>query len=106
MNHSPLYLAIAAAGVALVLGLPGQGSAAPGMIIKAPAEAGLVQDVDYKKRRWRNYYRDEDGEHVRAPFTDVDVNGGTHVEAPFTGVHTNRYGTWVRAPFVDLFVPR
>jgi hypothetical protein len=44
--------------------------------------------------------------HVRAPGTSVDVDRQTHVEAPFTSVHVGRYGTWVRAPFVDLFVPR
>jgi hypothetical protein len=46
-----------------------------------------------------------EGVHVREPFTAVDVDPGTHVEAPFASVHVGRYGTWVRAPFVDLFVP-
>ncbi len=30
----------------------------------------------------------------------------TSVWAPFTDVHVSRRGTYVRAPFVDLFVPR
>ncbi|MGA7545696.1 MAG: hypothetical protein WBW08_07700 [Methyloceanibacter sp.] len=38
--------------------------------------------------------------------TSVDVDRQTHVEAPFASVHGGGYGTWVRAPFVDLSVPR
>lgn len=32
--------------------------------------------------------------------------GDVHVEAPFTGVHVDDEGVSVRAPFVDLYVPR
>ena len=107
MTNRSIYFGIAAAAFAAVIGLPVQGSAAPGANLKLSADTALVQSVDYNgKRRWRHYYRDNDGEHVRAPFTSVDTNGGTHVEAPFASVHDDRYGTWVRAPFVDIFVPR
>lgn len=44
---------------------------------------------------------------VRAPFTDVDVNGkDVHVRAPFAGVDVDKSGVRVRAPFVDLNIPR
>ncbi len=44
---------------------------------------------------------------VRAPFTDVDVEGkDVHVRAPFTGVDVDKGGVHVRAPFVDLNIPR
>jgi hypothetical protein len=72
------------------------------------SDAGLVQNVGYYVKRYgRTYYVDDQGvEHVRAPFTSVDTGKGTAVDAPFTSVRTGRRGTWVRAPFVNLFVPK
>jgi hypothetical protein len=101
MISRALFLALAAAGFAVVVGLPKSATAAP-LPTVAPA-AELVQQVDYYKRRWR--YRN--GTHVRAPFTDVDDDArDTWVAAPFARVYSGRRGTWVRAPFVNLWVPR
>jgi hypothetical protein len=36
----------------------------------------------------------------------VDTHRDTWVAAPFARVYGGRGGTWVRAPFVDLWVPR
>lgn len=98
-----LYLALAAIGFTLFIGLPASSSAAPGPVI-APADGiELVQQVDTYKRRWR--YRN--GTHVRAPLTGVDdEDGDTWVRAPFARVYSGRGGTWVRAPFVNLWIPR
>ena len=70
----------------------------------AAPEAGtaLVQDVGYYKRRWR-YNSDT---YARAPFTEVDTRRGTRVGAPFARVYSGPNGTWVRAPFVNLWAPR
>jgi hypothetical protein len=81
-----------------------QASAASAQGPEANTKTSLVQTVGYWKRR--HYYRDYDGEHVRAPFASVDTGRGTHVEAPFATVHTDGRGTYVRAPFVNLWVPR
>jgi hypothetical protein len=103
MTHRSLYLGLATAGFALVLGLPAPASAAPGAGLATSAAAGLVQPVDYYKRRWR--YRNDT--HVRAPLTAVDdQDGDTWVRAPFARVFSGRRGTWVRAPFVNLWIPR
>jgi hypothetical protein len=62
-------------------------------------------DYDYGRRYHRRY---RERTYVRAPFTRVETRGyrATAVDAPFASVRVGRRGTWVRAPFVDLFVPR
>ena len=103
MTHRLPYLGLAVAGLALMVGMPAQGIAAPGQVIAPADTAELVQQVDYYNRRWR--YRN--GTYVRAPLIAVDVDrDGTWVRAPFARVYSGRRGTWVRAPFVNLWVPR
>jgi hypothetical protein len=86
--------------------LPLQASAAPSaVVVQAEVHPELTQRVGSNDRWYRRHYRDH-GVYVHAPFTDVDTHHGTHVEVPFASVHTGRYGTWVRAPFVNLFVTR
>jgi hypothetical protein len=101
MTNRSLYLCLAAAGFAFLAGLPASVSAAPGVTTKPTVATGLVEQADYK-RRWR--YRN--GSYVRAPFTSVDTRRDTFVRTPFARVYSGRYGTWVRAPFVNLWVPR
>ena len=103
MSHYSYLLGVAAIGLGIAAG-SAQASAAPAQIFQVKAKSSLVQKVGYWKRR--HYYRDYDGEHVRAPFASVDTGPGTRVEAPFATVHTDGRGTYVRAPFVDLWVPR
>ena len=95
MTNRSLCLCLAAAGFALLVGMPAPGSAAPGPVI-APADGiELVQEAGYYKRRWR--HRDDDD----------DYSGReTVVAAPFARVYSGRRGTWVRAPFVNLWIPR
>jgi hypothetical protein len=103
MAYRSLCLCLAASGVALLVGAPAPGMAAPGPVIAPAHEVELVQQVDYYKRRWR--YRNDT--HVRAPLAAVDdEDGDTWVRAPFARVYSGRRGTWVRAPFVNLWIPR
>ena len=105
MTDRSIYLGLAAAGALAGLGVPLASEAAPAAALDVSAKPPLLQLVDNDdKRYWRHHYRGR-SVHVREPFTAVDVDPGTHVEAPFASVHVDRYGTWVRAPFVDLFVP-
>ena len=102
------YLSVAvAAASALVAGLPAAHAAAFGSMLRAPAASGLVQPVG-DAGTYPDDYDDGSDTQVRAPFTSVDTNKqqGTQVEAPFTSVQTDDRGPHVRAPFVDLFVPR
>ena len=71
ISRSP-YLFLAAAGLALLVGLPAPVSAAPGVVAPPADGIELVQNVDYYNRRWR--YRN--GTHVRAPLTAVDDRDG------------------------------
>ena len=103
MTHYPYLLGVAVIGFGVAAGSP-QASAAPTQVAKIEVKNSLVQMAGYKKRR--TYYRDYGGEHVRAPFTSVDTGRGTHVDAPFATVHTDGSGTYVRAPFVNLWIPR
>lgn len=56
----------------------------------------------------RHHRHVHDGVVVDAPFTRVETRGYRRVavDAPFTGVRVHRRGVWVRAPFVNLYVPR
>lgn len=106
MINRSLCIGAAAGALVLVMALSPQASAAPSAVtLQAQVHPELIRRVGSDDRWHRRHYRDH-GTYVRAPFTDVDTHHGTHVEAPFASVHTGRYGTWVRAPFVNLFVPR
>jgi hypothetical protein len=95
------------AGAVACVGLLQIGQAAPGSVLAVSAPPPLVQPVDADTYYWRHHHRRYARDtHVHAPGTSVDVDRQTHVEAPFASVHVGRYGTWARAPFVDLFVPR
>ena len=93
---------VAAACLAVLVGFPAPAVAGPGLMAKPSAGPELVQETGYYKRRWRT----RDGTYVRAPFASVDSDRDTFVAAPFARVYSGRYGTWVRAPFVNLWVPR
>jgi hypothetical protein len=96
-----------AAILAAIMFAPAPGTAAPLVVIDKGTQVSDLQSVGYKRRYWRKYDRDDDGNtYVRAPFAEVDTHGGTWVAAPFARVYSDRYGTWVRAPFVNLWRPR
>jgi hypothetical protein len=78
----------------------------------AGAASAVVQIHDawdddryYERRHYRRY---KGRSYVRAPFTRVETRGyrRTSVDAPFASVRVRRHGTYVRAPFVDLYIPR
>src|SRR5262245_27322576 len=93
---------VATAILAFLAGSSAPASAAPGFVAMLEADKAVVQEAGYYKRRWR--YRD--GAYVRAPFAEVDTYHDTWVAAPFAHVYSGRGGPWVRAPFVNLWVPR
>jgi hypothetical protein len=95
MNIRSFALALAAAGLASIVALPAPVFAGPGAAAAPEAGSVLVQEAGYYRRRWR--YRD-------GPY--VDTRRETFVAAPFARVYSGRFGTWVRAPFVNLWVPR
>lgn len=64
------------------------------------------EDYDWRRhKRHRHHHRDV---LVEAPFTRVETRRHRRVavDAPFTSVRVHRRGVWVRAPFVDIYVPR
>jgi hypothetical protein len=67
-----------------------------------------LDDWDDRHRR-RSWSYDSDGDHVvEAPFTRVETGrrGRVAVDAPFSSVRVGKRGVWVRAPFVDIYVPK
>lgn len=47
------------------------------------------------------------GGHTHAPYTHVDSSrGSVVVDAPAAYVSQSRYGVRVRAPYVDIYIPR
>jgi hypothetical protein len=97
MSLRIIGLGLAAAVLAAIALAPVPGSAASLTVLAKPADVSQVQEVGYYKRRWwrRDRYDDYD-----------DTRRETHVAAPFARVYNGRAGTWVRAPFVNLWVPR
>ena len=100
-----LGLALVTALSASIVGLPAASAAKFGTLLRAQAGSDLVQPIGDSGQEYNDEDRDSQ---VRAPFTSVDTNKskGTQVQAPFTSVQTDDGGTRIRAPFVDLFVPR
>ena len=95
MTNRTSYFCLAAAVFALLVGHSAPASAGPGVVVAPSVNTALVQEAGYYKRRWR-YRNDHD-----------DYSGReTFVAAPFARVYSGRFGTWVRAPFVNLWVPR
>jgi hypothetical protein len=95
MSMRTAGLGFAAAVLAAIALAPVPGLAAPLTVLTKPAEVSQVQEVGYYKRRW--WRRDR---------YDDDTRRETYVAAPFARVYNGRAGTWVRAPFVNLWVPR
>jgi hypothetical protein len=108
-NVAYLGVALAAALSASMAGLPAASAASFGTLLRAQAGGDLVQPVGDTGQYTEEEYSAEDRDtQVRAPFTSVDTDSKerTRVEAPFTSVDKDEDGTHIRAPFVDLFVPR
>ncbi len=106
MSIRSITLALAAVGLAFMVGGPAPALAGPGPVAVPEAGTALVQEVDYYKRRDKRRWRRRNGAYVRAPLTEVDTRRGTWVRAPFARVYSGRRGTWVRAPFVNIWAPR
>ena len=94
MRIAVLGLVLVAAVLAAIALVPVEGLAAPLTVLAKPAEVSQVQAAGYYKRR---YWRRDRYE---------DTRRETYVAAPFARVYNSRAGTWVRAPFVNLWVPR
>jgi hypothetical protein len=111
LNMSVISAFALAAGLALGA-LPA--AAGPGLTPTAKSVAAAQDHVVLasharRDRRWSK--RRAHRRHVTvvdAPFAYVETRGHrrTAVDAPFTSVRVGRRGTWVRAPFVDIYVPR
>ena len=103
-----LGVALATALSASILGLSAASAASIGTLPRAQTGSDVVQPVGDSPQQVDEYYDEDRDTHVRAPFTSVDTDNRerTRVEAPFTSVDKGEDGTHIRAPFVDLFVPR
>jgi hypothetical protein len=93
MTNRSLYLSLVAAGFAFLVGQSAPASAGPGVVVKPSVATELVEQAGYYNRRWRYRNNNYSGRE-------------TFVAAPFARVYSGRAGTWVRAPFVNLWVPR
>ena len=111
---APALILTAAVALGLEPAAAGPWSGQRGQALGSGSAVVRISDDDGGGGRHRHHrhahhfdYDDDDGV-VRAPFTYVDArsSGRVAVDAPFTSVRVGRHGVWVRAPFVDLFVPR
>lgn len=93
-------------------------SAAARSAVAGPSNDGVIKvhskskhhSKSAKKHARRSTYKHHRGTRVvEAPFTYVEKGYGRRgvlVDAPFAFVRTERRGRYVRAPFVDLWIPR
>lgn len=106
-----LALAVTAA-VLSAFALPA--TAAPlasGLILRQQTTAKTASPlvtVGYRHREWRRKYRKYRtyDHHVDAPYTRYRGRGRVVVDAPYAYVRRGRDGVRVRAPYVDLYIPR
>lgn len=109
------YLTLIAAFVAAALSVtPASALPAPKRHALASASSDGVINVHNKRHYHKRHHNHAYKQHrrhriVEAPFTRVET--GHHyrrdvlVDAPFAFVAVNRHGRYVRAPFVDLWIP-
>lgn len=115
------FLNASAAAVAAFLAC-----AAPALAVSAPSRPALAgasnngiikvhsKDKHHSKSAKRHAHRNGYKHHrrtrvVAAPFTYVEKGYGRRgvlVDAPFAFVRTGRRGRYIRAPFVDIWIPR
>lgn len=113
--NSAMTKTLAGAAVALAMAATASGASAGsfGKLGKAH-HATSVDVVTYRADAAdthvyrRHHHHTRDGVLVEAPFTTVDTryHRSVAVDAPFTSVRVHGGGVWVRAPFVNLWVPR
>jgi hypothetical protein len=115
----PKHFTVAAAAVltagallsapASALSIPAQHAAAGAHgagqhISKVHTKRHHTHHQKYSAKRYRHHHV------VEAPFTRVETGRryrrGVIVDAPFAFVSVNRHGRTIRAPFVDLWIPR
>ncbi len=98
---------------ALLLGASAASAGGPSYAkVTTSTSPSMLQHVgDRTDYGWHNskrrYRHDKGNVVVEAPFTYVETGRHRHtaVDAPFTSVRVGRRGVWVRAPFVDIYVP-
>lgn len=114
-SHSARLLGAAtiAAGLVAVAAGPASAHTVYARHGKTIAHAHTVTAINYSEgRSWRHSRYDRRYNdrvvHVDAPFTTVETRRYryTAVDAPFASVRVHGRGVWVRAPFVNLYVPR
>lgn len=76
----------------------------PGRALASPAAAGPIIQVHVHRHHTRRHHHRRHV--VDAPFTRVETGRRVVVDAPFAHVRVNRRGRHIRAPFVDLWLPR
>jgi hypothetical protein len=81
------------------IGISGLGAADRSAVIR------VGDDDDYDRRDGRRY-RNRGGVVVDGPFARVDAGDPVVVDAPFAHVRVGRGRVRVRAPFVNLSIPR
>lgn len=107
----PLIAALACAGCGLSSASTAAVAHPSGALQRTiPAQSGVVRvhdahddedDDDWDGRRHHRGRR-----HVDAPYTHVETGRRVVVEAPFASVYVGRRGRHIRAPFVNLWIPR
>lgn len=106
-----IWCASAAFAVAAAILGAGGAAAAP---LTAIQQAAARQDSavvkvhrrSYRHRHYSGRYYHRRTRVVEAPFTYVESGRRVLVEAPFATVYVGRHGRYIRAPFVNLWIPR
>lgn len=110
LSSKSIFAALAGLSTCAILGLSpaaayptvDQGPGATSAVVKVH---GDWDDEDGRWQRRRHHHHGHDHT-VDAPFTHVETGRRVVVDAPFAHVTVDRYGRHIRAPFVNLWLPR
>ena len=86
--------------------------ASAGLAVAAPVSGVRISGihdsavVKVHRRAGHNLRHYRRGRIVDAPFTYVETGRRVVVDAPFATVYVGRHGRYVRAPFVNIWIPR
>lgn len=100
------YLPLALTSASLLVAGAGVSAAAPSKRHVAAKSDSAVVKVHRRHHHHHHHHRYGRGHVVDAPFTRVETGRHVAVDAPFTTVYVGRRGRYVRAPFVELWLPR
>ena len=108
LSSKCLFAAVMGLGAVALMGMSAA-NAHPARSAGPHVKSAVVKvhgDWDNEDGRWERHRHHHREHSVEAPFTEVETGRRVVVDAPFAHVTVDRHGRHIRAPFVNLWIPR